>query len=133
MPDPVLVAIATALAGKAAASLASGGASALRSLVELVKVKFTGQPNAERALQAAQSDPGEANIDRLGAALAGAAEEDPRFDQQLRSLWDKATTELHADRGGVINDVSGTVRGHAVLARDIQGGVSFGNLPRQGG
>ena len=132
MPDPVLVAIAAALAGKAAGSAASGGASALRSLLELVRKKFASRPEAEQALQAAQSVQERAeNVDRLGAALAQAVEEDPRFGERLFSLWDRASTELSADRGGVINEVSGTVSGHVVQARDVTGGISFGEVPRR--
>ena len=70
MPDPVLIAVATALAGKAAGAIASGGATALRSLLDLVKAKFAGRPDTEQALQAAQDEPQRTeNVDRLAAVL----------------------------------------------------------------
>jgi hypothetical protein len=133
MADPVLIAVATALAGKAAGAIASGGAAALRSLLDLVKAKFAGRPDAEQALQAAHDEPQRTeNVDRLAAALEEVAAADPEFGEQLRSLWDRASAELHADHGGVINEVSGTVGGNVVQARDVAGSISFGNTPRQG-
>jgi multidrug resistance efflux pump len=137
MPDPILVAIAAALAGKAAVAAASGGASALRSMLDLVKRKFSTDPEAAKALDDAQAQPeDDGKIDALGAALDRAARDDPEFAQQLRSLWgqaqgDQAQVELIAHHDGVVNQVSGTVGGHVVQARDITGGVSLGKAARR--
>lgn len=127
MSDPVLVTLATALAENAATAVVSGSATALRALFDLVKSKFAGKAGAEQALQTAQDQPQRPeNIERLAAMLAKAAEEDPHFGNRLLSLWDQASNELKADRGGVINQVSGTVGGNVVQARDITGGINFG-------
>jgi len=132
MPDPVLVAIAAALAGKAAVTVASSGASALRSMFDLVKRKFAAEPGAANALEAARAEPEDSErIDALTRALEEATRRDPQFAEQLRALWGEARSEQRADRGGVINEVSGTVGGHVVQARDITGGVSFGEPPRR--
>jgi hypothetical protein len=137
MPDPILVAIAAALAGKAAVAVASGGASALRSMLDVVKRKFSADPEAARALDDARAQPDDdEKIDALGTALDKAARADPGFAQQLHSLWGQAQwgqaqTELIADHGGVVNTVSGSVGGHVVQARDITGGVSLGETARR--
>jgi hypothetical protein len=130
MPDPFLVAIAAALAGKTAGAAASRGASAFRSLMSLVRRKFETDGGGAEVLDAARAEPDDEKVAALGAALEAAARDDPGFAEQLRSLWGQVQNELRADRGGVVNEVSGTVGGHAVQARDITGGVSFGEVPR---
>jgi hypothetical protein len=40
-------------------------------------------------------------------------------------VWREMTVAQQADRGGVVNQVSGNVSGKVVQARDIEGGVSF--------
>jgi hypothetical protein len=131
MPDPFLVAIAAALAGKTAGAAASRGASAFRSLVSLVRRKFGTGSAAAASLDAAQAEPDDEKVAALGEALETAARDDPEFAERLKSLWGQVQNELRADRGGVVNEVSGTVGGHAVQARDITGGVSFGEVPRR--
>jgi hypothetical protein len=131
MTDPILATVATTLADKAAAALVSGGASAVRALFDLVRSKFTGRKDAEQALQDAQDQPERPeHIERLTEALARAIEEDPRFGSELQRLWKQARTELKTDRGGVINQVSGTVGGHVVMARDVTGGINLGSSGR---
>ena len=138
MPDPILVAIAAALAGKAAGAVAGGGGSALRSLVDLVRRRFAGDAEVLDAIESDApgasdaSDTTDERADVLVTALDRAATDDPEFAERLRTLWDQARTELHADRGGVVNEVSGTVSGHVVQARDVTGGISFGDAPRRG-
>lgn len=130
MADPLLVSIAVALADRVAVA----GTSALRSLFELVKKKFDRDPEATDALTAAQAEPdSNERVETLSAALSKAAQDDPEFATRMFSLWDRAAGELRADRGGVVNQVSGQVSGQVVQARDITGGVSFGSPPRQGG
>jgi hypothetical protein len=112
MPEPVLVAIAAALAGKAATSL-----------YDLVKRKFAGRSEAEQALADADGAPADSpHITALAEELAKAGEEDPDFADALRSTWHAVSQR--ADRGGVANQISG-VADKAVQARDIQGGVQF--------
>lgn len=132
MPDDIMMAVATALAGKVATALAAGGGTALSSLVRLVKEKFSHSPQARAALDAAQEQPeDQSHTSALRDALAQAAAADPTFAEQLHTLWRQASTELSASHGGVVNQVTGTVSGHVVQARDIQGGVSFGDVPRR--
>jgi sialic acid synthase SpsE len=114
MPDPILVSIAAALIGKAAAA----GAGALAKVFRLTREK----PDAAAAMDAADQP-------ALAAALQQAADADPAFAAQLHALWPQAQSELHAEGNATINKISGTVSGHVLQARDIQGGVTFGPAP----
>ncbi|HVV09156.1 hypothetical protein [Amycolatopsis sp.] len=108
MPEPILISIATALSTKAATTL-----------FELVKKKFSKDPKAAAELEAASPDKPE-TISAVAERLEAAGKEDPEFAAALRSEWSQ-----HAESGGVTNQVSGTVQGNVVQARDIQGGISF--------
>jgi hypothetical protein len=114
MPEPVLVAIAAALAGKA-----------VTSLYDVVKKKFSGRKEAAAALEAAQgAAPDSPQVHALAAELSRAEAEDPQFGTELRQLWNSVSVQ-QADHGAVNNQISGTVTGNVVQARDIQGGISF--------
>lgn len=115
MSDPVLVSIAAALAGRTAVSV-----------YEYVRRKFSGEPAVTAALETADgAEPDSAEVRALSEVLAAAARSDLEFESDLRSLWQSAAVEQHAERGGVANQIAGTVNGKVVQARDIQGGVTF--------
>jgi hypothetical protein len=112
MPEPVLVAIAAAIAGKSAGTL-----------YDLVKRKFRGKRDAETVLDAAEGAPVDsAEVAALSEELAAADRSDPEFSSELRSTWQEMA---QAGGDGVVNQISGTVSGKVVQARDIEGGVSF--------
>lgn len=114
MPDPILVSIAAALAAKSATSL-----------YELVKRTFTGRkedPEALPALDAAAgAAPDSPEVATLSTHLAAAEAADPQFAAELRNTWQ----QVSAERGGVVNQVTGNVSGKVVQARDVEGGISF--------
>ena len=111
MPEPVLVAIAAALAGKS-----------MGNLYDLVRKKFAGRKEAAAALEAAKGTPPDSpEVHVLSEHLAEATAADPEFAVALRLSW----TQNSASTGGVVNEVSGTVHGNVVQARDIQGGITF--------
>ncbi len=113
MPEPVLLSIATAVVTKA-----------VTGLYELVKAKFSGDPVATAALEAAEGAAADsAAVAELGEALERAEIEDPAFGERLRGEWEKSTTVTQS--GHVTNQISGTVHGKVLQAGDIQGGVSF--------
>lgn len=115
MTDPVLVSIAAALAGKGASSL-----------YELVRRKFARAPHAGAVLEEALgSAPDSAQIRALSEELDRAERADPEFAADLRAVWGQVSAQQRADGDGVTNQVSGTVSGNVVQARDIDGGVSF--------
>lgn len=111
MQEPVLISIATALAGRAAGALH-----------ELVRGWFDQRPGGLAVLEAAAgAAPGSPPVRRLAEELDRAGRADPAFAERLRSTWDSVS----AARGGVVNQISGNVTGKVVQARDISGGVSF--------
>jgi hypothetical protein len=124
MPDQIMTEVATVLATKATEAALSGGKKALTALIRLVRERFQHDPEAQEALEAAELQPGDAAaVAGLAQALNKLASEDPEFDAEIRELWPQVAIE--AD---VVNTVTGTVGGHVVQARDIQGGIRF-NAP----
>jgi hypothetical protein len=115
MPEPILVSIAAALAGKS-----------VTTLYDVVKKRFTGSREATAALEAAEgAAPDSAQVHALSEELARAERADPQFAADLRAVWGEVSVGQHADNGGVTNQISGTVSGKVLQARDIKGGVSF--------
>lgn len=107
MPDPIMMAIAGAVAGKTAEVAFKGGRKAYDALVALVKRRFAKEPSAQAALEAAEADP-EANTERLATALELVAASDPEFDSRLRQAGEPL---ISAGPGSIVNVVSGTVNG----------------------
>ncbi|MGH3909081.1 MAG: hypothetical protein ACRDTE_33625 [Pseudonocardiaceae bacterium] len=115
MPEPVLVSIAAALAGKSASTL-----------YEVVRRKFARSPEATTVLEEALgSAPYSPQVQALSAELDRAERADPEFASDLRAVWGQVSVQQRADSDGVANQVSGTVSGNVIQARDIDGGVSF--------
>ncbi|WP_228709497.1 hypothetical protein [Amycolatopsis keratiniphila] len=115
VPEPVLVSIAAAVAGRAVAGL-----------YQLIKAKFADDPDASAVLEAAEGAAADSKeVGELAAALEEKQGADPAFGERLREEWDRVTVEQNAGSGGVANQVSGQVGGNVVQARDIQGGISF--------
>jgi hypothetical protein len=115
VPEPVLVSIAAALAGRA-----------VISLYQLVKDKFAGDETATAALEAAEGAAEDSpQVAELEQALERAESTDPEFGERLREEWARVAVQQHAETGGVVNQVTGNVSGKVLQARDIQGGVSF--------
>lgn len=116
MPEPILISIAAALAGRG-----------VGSLYELVKNKLAARPAAVAALEAAKDKPEDsAEVSALAAQLAAATDADPAFGDQLVATWNAAQVEQNASTGSVTNNVSGDVSGSVVQTRDIHGDISFG-------
>ncbi len=131
MADEIMVSVAAALAGKAAEAAFGGARSAWGSLVRLVRGRLAGDETAVAVLQKAQARPGDqAAVERLALALERAAAADGNFAARVRDLWPRASVELSARDGGVVNASSGTVGGHLVQARDlhVHGGLHLGDV-----
>ncbi|WJK38456.1 hypothetical protein O7608_18305 [Solwaraspora sp. WMMA2056] len=128
MDDPILTAVATALATGAAAEVTAGGKAAFAALVRLVRRKAAEQPATGNALDAAQREPLDGQrIAELRAALTTATLNDQVFAAELHRLWAEVRAARTADdHSRASNTISGPVRGPAVQARDIHGGVHFG-------
>ncbi|MEU4243448.1 hypothetical protein [Actinoplanes sp. NPDC026619] len=127
--EEILAAVALTLATKSSEALAEGGRAVFAALARLVRRRFQGDDAAQTALAEAEADPSDdARVQSLREELARAAAEDPAFDHELRRLWQNLTAYSRADNDGVVNNLSGSVGGNVVQARDVQGGISFGNV-----
>jgi hypothetical protein len=110
MPEPIFIAISAALASKA-----------VQTFYGFVQARISGRKQAVAALEAAQGAPADSpEVHLLAAELERI--DDPKFQTELRERWNSVQ---HAETGGVINEVSGTVHGKVVQSRDIHGNVSF--------
>ena len=126
--EDIWTAVALTLATKAVEGLAEGGKAAFAALARLVKRRFHGRGSAQAALVEAEADPADdIRIQSLREELAQAAAEDPAFGHELRRLWRDLSPHLVAGTDGVVNNLSGSVGGNVVQARDVQGGISFGD------
>ena len=122
MPDPILFAVAAAVAAKGAEAAIAGGRDAMAALVGLVRRKLSGTAEGSAALAASAENPDDPwRRERLAAALADLAETDRAFGRDLRQHW--AAAKAEAD--GVVNQFSGLAGGPVVQARDIHGDISF--------
>jgi hypothetical protein len=114
MPEPILVAIAAALASKGAGSL-----------YDLVKRNFSRKRESAAALEAADGKPADSlEVANLSDELAAAEREDPDFSASLRALWQQIVLPQQVDHDGVANQISGRIGGNVVQARKI-GDVNF--------
>lgn len=127
--DPVLEAVATALATRTAHAVVAGGKGAWEALVRLVRHRFAEDSAAERAWQAAVADPADAEgVASLTRALADAERANPEFGVELRQLWHRISANPGVGTHAVVNQIDGDVES-AVQARDIHGGIAFGRPP----
>ena len=108
MPDPILMAVAGAVAGKATEAVAKLGQSGYEKLKALVKSKFDKEPTAQAALEAAEADPSQENTARLAMALEMLGSMDARFDGELRQAGAPLVSN---STGNVLNYNSGPVSG----------------------
>jgi hypothetical protein len=125
--EDILTAVALAMATKTVEGLTEAGKAAFAAVTRLVRERFQRRASAQAALAEAETGPpDEARIESLRDELAQAAAHDPEFDRELRRLWRDVSPHSAADGGGVINNLSGSVAGNVVQARDVHGGISFG-------
>ncbi|HEX7660402.1 MAG TPA: hypothetical protein VF444_13080 [Pseudonocardiaceae bacterium] len=123
MTDPILGAVAAALATKA-----------VTGLYDFVKNAFARRGRTAKqdtaALEAARGAAADSpQVEALATVLTRAAAEDPEFAEGLRVQWQLVAQQVSqdAETGGVTNSISGTVTGNVVQARDIDGGIHFGS------
>ncbi|WP_203862727.1 hypothetical protein [Plantactinospora mayteni] len=126
--EDILTAVALTLAAKAVEGLTEGGKAAFAALARLVKRRFQGHGSSQAALAEAEADPADdTRIQSLREELAQATAEDPTFGHELQRLWRDLVPHLVAGTDGIVNHFSGSVGGNVVQARDVHGGISFGD------
>lgn len=126
MTDPMTVAIATAMAGKAVEVAGEPVRAAVAELSRRVRERFRGRPSDEEALARALEEPGATErISALEGAIRRLVDEDPRFAAQLEAIWSQAQTQAAASDDGVVNVFNGRAD-KVVQLRDVHGDLNIG-------
>jgi hypothetical protein len=125
MTDPMTVAIATAMAGKAVEVAGEPVRAAVAELSRRVRERFRGRPSDEEALARATEDPTPERVDGLASAVAALLAADAAFEAEARGLWNRAQTNAAATGDGVVNVLNGQA-GRMVQLRDVHGDVNIG-------
>ena len=126
MADPITMAIATAVAGKAAESMTDEARRCLAALVRRIRDKLRDRPAGQAALEAAQADPGSGALaGELARALDEAGGEDPEFGTQIRELWRQVGMLAVAGDRGTVNVFHGRAD-KVVQLRDVYGDLNIG-------
>ena len=124
-----LAALATQLLGGA---VGEAGKSAWTALTELVGRRSERQRVAEAVQDAAERPESNGRALVLAELLDEAAAADPGFADQLREWFEESQRVVDGGgTGNVRNEVSGQVSGSVVQARDITGGINFGDQAGQ--
>ncbi|TDD83597.1 hypothetical protein E1293_14350 [Actinomadura darangshiensis] len=125
MTDPMTVAIATAMAGKAVEVAGEPVRAAVAELSRRVRERFRGRASDEEALERAIADPAPDRIATLSSVVEHLMAEDPGFGAEARNLWNQAQTNAAASDDGVVNILNGQA-GRVVQLRDVHGDLNIG-------
>ncbi|SEN27259.1 hypothetical protein SAMN05216267_1003155 [Actinacidiphila rubida] len=120
--EPVPAALLAALAGGAGTAAGQQAWEALRALV--LRPFRRGASGADAVTALAEAPGDGARAERLAAALAARAAQDPEFAQAMRA-WLRVAEGAADGPSEARNTVSGGTQSAVVQARDIHGGVSF--------
>jgi hypothetical protein len=122
MADPLTMAIATAVVGKAAESLTGQAAEAVAAIRQKIRERFRGDPSEVPALDGARDDP---------SAMAGLARfidmefaADPAFRDEIRALWLQAASATDDAVSNVFYGKADKV----IQLRDVHGDLNI-SLP----
>jgi len=126
MPDPTIMAIATAVAGQTAQTLTAQATGALAEIVKRITRKFRDRPADLALLSNALDAQVSANeISQFADALQRAALDDPDFGREITAFWTQMRAETNtATSDGLVN----TFHGHAdkvIQLRDVHGGLTI--------
>jgi hypothetical protein len=122
--DDLVVAVVTAIAAGTGDSLGTSGAAAVSRLISALRAKFRHSPAARGALEIAVDEPTDPDAgEALQLALNELITRDAEFRQWLATLWEEISQELPSHDRSSKNIIHGDVRGTAVQARDIHGGL----------
>lgn len=127
--DPIMVTAATTLVAWATTELAQSGRAAVSSLIGFLRHRFRHEPASRAAIEEALQQPSPEAVGRLAELLERESRRDVAFGAELRSRWSQVDATVAEGAGGVANSVSGDVDGSVVQARDVHGGIHFGDRP----
>jgi hypothetical protein len=123
--DPMTVAIATAMAGKAVEVAGEPVRAAVAELSRRVRERFRGRPSGQAELERAEGDPAPERIAALASAVQDLMADDPAFGEEVRAIWNRAQTNAAATGDGVVNVLNGQA-GKVVQLRDVRGDLNIG-------
>jgi hypothetical protein len=125
MPDPVTLAIASAVAGKVAESLTDQARQALTELRARIRRKFLHRPEDLAILEAAQADPSSSGrIAQVASLIERTALDDPAFGNDIRSLWNQVQIEINTTNSAITNVFHGQAD-KVVQTRDVHGDLTI--------
>jgi hypothetical protein len=125
MPDPVIMAIATAVAGKVAESVTDQAKQALAQISERIRAKFRNRPDDLVILDAAQANPGSPErITQMARLLDQAALSDPAFGNDIRALWNQVRIEITTTNSNTTNIFHGQAD-KVVQINDVHGDLTI--------
>jgi hypothetical protein len=110
MADPITVAIATAVVGKAAESLTGQISKPVAALIARIKDRFGDRPAELAIIEAAGPEQAAALAELLQAEM----DADPSFGIVMRTLWQQAAT---------VNIVQGNI-GKLIQVHDVHGDLN---------
>jgi hypothetical protein len=122
LSDPLITAIATAVAGSAAQALTEQAARLLAQITDQIRRKLGGNPRALAVLSdqdGADGSPG--RVSALAVLLQQAFHDDPAFAGELAALW---RDYLSATVSTSVNAFHGTA-GKVVQLRDVYGDLTI--------
>jgi hypothetical protein len=121
--EPVILAIAGAVAGKTTEGLVEGAKTLVVRLRKRLRERFADSDEHREALDAARDNPeDEAAVAALARRLDEVGMRDPELAPLLRELGEY----LRPEQAGVNNTVIGNVSGHVTQARDVHGDINIG-------
>ncbi|MFC5180789.1 hypothetical protein [Actinomadura harenae] len=124
MSDPMTIAIATAMAGKAVEVAGEPAKEAVAGIVRRVRDRFRGRSD-EVVLTAAAANPDSmTHMDEFALALRRLMTEDPAFRAELEVLWNQVETSSTVQHGGVVNNFHGQAE-KVIMTGDIDGGLTI--------
>jgi hypothetical protein len=126
LPDPITLAIATAVASQTAQSLTGQAGHAIAEITRRIRHKFRDRPADLAILAAAQEEPASPNrTEELAHALDRVIAEDPAFGGDIRSLWDQSgNMPITATGDSVVNVFRGKAD-RVVQLRDVHGDLTI--------
>ncbi len=120
--DPMIVAIATAMAGKAVEVAGEPVRMVVAELSQRVRERLRRRPADEEALERVAGHDEEVPI--IEGVIHRLLEDDPAFRAELRMIWDRTQTRAEASEEGVVNVFNGDAD-KVVQLRDIHGDLNL--------
>jgi hypothetical protein len=122
MSDPMTLAIAAAMAGKAVEFASESAKSAMTAIAHKVKERFRGHPDDAVLTAAAENPESTTHVDELARAIQRAMAEDPAFRTEIDLLWNQV--QAGSMYGGTVNNFYGRAE-KIIMMRDVDGGLTI--------